>query len=183
MASLGDHRTTPASVIDVVREFREIGVDPAWNPSAVHRPRVVYDGGRLGDGLRESWATRPGECVWVNGTWSALVPWARSAVGEHIRHGAEILFWGPVYPETDWAKLLYPQASAVCLWSKRVHHPLPPGVEAEVNARRAEEGKSPLGKGSMWPTQLIYLGGAVDEFARHFEPHGTVMFLERGRAT
>lgn len=175
MPNPGDHRCTPKSVIDVVRAFREIGCDPCWNPGAVFRPRVVYDGNGLGSGLEQPWATTCGECVWVNGPWSNLVPWADKSVREFMQ-GAEVLFWGAVYPETAWSKRLYSRASAVCLWGKRVHHPFPPDIEAEINAKRAAEGKPPMGKGSQWPNQLIYLGEDVARFREHFSQHGTVMF-------
>lgn len=175
-----DHRCTPLRVITAVQAWKPIDVDPCWNPGAVVRPPVRYDGNGLGDGLTASWAARPGKCVWVNGPWSDLVPWARSAVGEHIRHGSEILFWAPCYPETEWARLLYRHAAAVCFWRRRVHHPLDPAIEAEINAERAQEGKKPLGRGSMWPTQLIYLGEQPASFRDHFDPaYGTVMFPGR----
>lgn len=160
---MSDHRCTPKGVIDVVRSFREIGCDPCWNPSAVYRPRIVYDGDELGDGRTLPWCRTHGECNWVNFPWSNPLPWARKAIQEH-QQGAEVLQWGPCYPETAWSRLLYSEASAVCFWGKRVHHPLP-----------GETKKA----GSMWPTQLVYLGDDVDRFTWHFSQHGTVMHPRR----
>lgn len=150
-------RNTPESVLDPVRSFYGgvIPLDPCsnkWSRVDALRSYTVED-----DGLAQSWD----DDAFINPPWGRgdIIQWARKGVAEFHAHHRQQLFWLPCYPETRYSKLLYRHCTAVCFWGERVNHPC--------------HGK--LDSGSMWPTQLIYLGARFDEFCDVFGDHGTVM--------
>jgi hypothetical protein len=143
-------RNTPEEVLDPVRQFfgGRIPLDPCPNQWSTVNPRHECK-----DGLTEPWKWD----AFVNNPWDDSLVWAHKGLLERARHRIEELFWLPCYPETGYSRLLYGHASRVCFWGKRVDHPV--------------HGKP--GSGSMWPTQLIYLGSKVKRFEAIFSEHGT----------
>lgn len=174
----GDHRLTPELVLDAVREFMPIVGDPCHNDWALTNPLCWRHDGSCPerDGLLRPWHTSVRGCVFVNFPWSDPRPWVAKAIEEHTSGRAEhVLLWGPCYTESRWARDAYAHMSAVCFWAKRVHHPIPAPLLELVNVERAEQGKKLMGEGSMWPTQLIYLGNEPLRFAGVMHKHGSVM--------
>lgn len=167
--SAGDHRLTPEHVLDAVRDFSPIKLDPCSNEhSTVDALSEIMP---PEDGLTASWteivqkkdgmlvSAAPG-VVWVNPPWSNPLPWAEKCAREYFRNGEESLLWLPCYPETKTASVIWDCALRVCFWGKRVHHPVP------------GEGKA---GGSMWPTWMAYFGNNVPRFDWVFRRYGRVV--------
>jgi len=151
MEPMSQHRNTPEEVLVPVREFfgGQIPLDPCPNEWSTVDPAHTCV-----DGLAEPWLWG----AFVNPPWTGIVPWAQKAVAEREVGTRDILLWLPCYPETAYSRLLYSHACRVGFWKKRVDHPV--------------EGK--LSKGSMWSTQLIYLGSRRADFDRVFTQHATL---------
>lgn len=156
-------RNTPACVVDAVRSFRPIGLDPCSNATSIVRARVEYRLPRR-DGLELPWrgVLARNEIAFINPSWDNHPAW----VEKLRRERARALYWCPVYPETAWAKSLFATPDpAICFWGKRVNHPNP------ANTRK-------LGPGSMWPTMLVGCFLPPSErarFVRSFSGFGTCM--------
>lgn len=131
-----------------------IDLDPCSNAYSIVNARVAYDLSRGEDGLILPWFGT----IFVNGPWSKLGPWSYRAVSEW---GIECFFWGPVYPESKWAKHLWTVKPAVCFWGERVKHP----SRGEPSAN------------SMWPTMMVYIGERNEEFCDTFTSYGTIALI------
>lgn len=159
----GDHRCTPEYVLEVVREFAPIGLDPCSNEHST--VGAQHSMAPPDDGLAVDWATfmcisEPDSVVWVNPPWSSPKPWACKCADEWSLSGVESLLWLPCYPETATAWTIWQNATRVCFWGRRVHHPVP----GETKRNR-----------SMWPTWMAYFGDRVHRFDKVFGAHGVVV--------
>lgn len=151
-----DDRNTPEEVLEPVRRFFGlIELDPCSNEWSTVGARISYT--IDDDGLSRPWNEANG---FVNPPWSNCAPFCFKGICDHIDYGIELLYWLPCYPETGYSRALYRYASRVCFWHRRVSHPLH---------------GDPASSGSMWPTQLVYLGGRAEEFDEVFGDYGTTM--------
>lgn len=122
---------TPDDVLEAVRRFAPIGLDPCSHPlSRVHADREVRKD--LGeDGLKVSWINECplGRLVFVNppycqgiGDWTAKARYQGEA-------GAFVVGLLPAHTDTGWWHRDVVPATAVCLWRGRVSFRGPQGQD------------------------------------------------------
>lgn len=162
MSKPTDERNTPQHVLDVVREFDDIVLDPCTtlaNPTRAHQFVTKRD-----NGLRVCWsgviADSGGRGVtYWNPPYSRgqLLLWSEHALVEWERNGIESIGLVPADTSTRATQLLLERANAVAFWKKRICF--------------AGE------QGAKFANALFYLGERQGRFQRVFEPHATVLVL------
>jgi hypothetical protein len=122
----GDQRNTPLPIVELIKRFAPIGVDPCGNAGSQLGAFREYRLERGEDGLVLPWCMRgqpKGSIVPVNGPWSALLKWVEKAREEHLRYGVESVFICRPEAATEWSKLLLATASRVTELSERYEFP------------------------------------------------------------
>lgn len=163
MSKASDVRFTPEHVLDVVREFAPIGLDPCTTPENPVDAVWWYDGADEGCGLSRSWniVSDPehGGVVFANPPYSRgeLLKWARKAVDEWQQNQVESLVLVPADTSTRASQLLLAEANAVAFWRHRVCF--------------AGE------QGAKFANAFFYFGERQGRFKRVFSPHATVITL------
>ena len=157
-----DERYTPQEVLDVVREFAPIGLDPCTIASNPTRARACFT--REDDGLTRAWAPMfsPLECVFVNPPYSRglLDFWAGKVLLEcGAAPGLDIIMLTPCDLGTRWATKLCGAASMYAGWRRRISFIRPDG-SYETGAKQAS---------LFW-----YFGERASRFARVFRSHANV---------
>lgn len=175
-----DH-CTPEAVLEVVRAYAPIGLDPCANPWSTVGARVELSQHRGEDGLAASWSDvfsfsipaglsseefraafdaaldsgRHDEIVYCNPPYSAgaILPWVEKAAQE-AEDGVETLLLVPCSPETQWAQAAHAWCSAWGPWRRRI-----PFVGAGLKG------------GMKGPSALYHFGPRRYLFAHHFEEH------------
>ena len=90
-----------------------IDTDPAWSPNSHVRPRVVAVDGRKADGLAAEWVGS----VWCNPPYSDPEPWIKRCA----LHPEPALMLIKFDPSTAaWGRWIWPYASAVVVYGRRV---------------------------------------------------------------
>jgi hypothetical protein len=149
----GDHRNTSPAIVDLVRKFAPISLDPCSNATSIVRSLRSYDLTRGENGLLLPWSVpgQPARCVvLVNGTWSQLLPWAEKAHREWVDHGVESLFVSRPESATAWAKHIHAHASRLVALSTR---------QSFVGADSEHNGNDKAA------SQLAYFGERVNRLA------------------
>lgn len=115
---------TPSEVLDIVRTFAPIGLDPCSNERSTVRAPASF----LSGGLEVSWADYG--AVFVNPPYGrALREWAEKIAYEAAK-GVEIVALVPSRTDTRWFQLLAAHANVICFWKGRITfegapHPAP----------------------------------------------------------
>jgi hypothetical protein len=149
-----DHRT-PESVLEIVRAYAPIGLDPCSNPLSTVNARVSFALHNGEDGLAECWKAyldAPDDIVFVNCPYAKILPWVEKCWAESAM-GVESLLLVPCSPETKWSKLARQTCTARGAWRTRI---------AFIGAG---------GNGAKQPSALYHFGPNYYRFAHHFEPH------------
>lgn len=148
-----DQRFTPQHVLDVVREFAPIALDPCTTQNNPVRAASFYT--EAGDGLAQPWF---GLTFW-NCPYSRGQPlkWAERANGAW--RGSEVESIGLVISDTSTAAVRYllATANAVAFWNKRIC------FAGDAGAKFAN--------------LFAYYGERQGRFKRVFDAHATVLVL------
>jgi hypothetical protein len=157
-----DQRFTPDHVLDVVREFDDIVLDPCTADGARTRAWVMI--GLPSDGLAESWSGRIADScatgvTFVNPPYSRgqVLRWAAKARDEWALHQVESILLVISDTSTSATKYLLQHANAVAFWDKRI----------------CFAGD----QGAKFANAFFYFGERQGRFRRVFEPHATVLVL------
>ena len=167
-----DDWNTPPEILDPIRGFRAIALDPCANPTGV----VAAACGIMppDDGLAERWGDHaacgimpPDDglgLVFVNPPYSDVTPWIRKAAAEAAR-GVEIVMLLPADTSTRWfhGELV----------GRAAHH-----ADAILYYRRRVKFLGANGS-PKFPSLLAYWGADSARFRDHFSPHGWIVRLER----
>lgn len=153
-----DHNT-PESVLEIIRAYAPIGLDPCSNPWSTVGALHSVSKHTGGDGLETPWAPfldapELEPVVYLNPPYGAglILPWVKKASAE-AELGVETIMLVPCSPETKWAKAARDGCSAWGPWAKRI-----PFVGAG-------------GQGMKGPSAIYHFGPNRYRFAHHFEPH------------
>jgi hypothetical protein len=157
-----DVRFTPQHVLDVVREFEVIALDPCTTPQNPVGAKVFCDVDGLGvcwSGFIADWAPAHVPFAFVNPPYSRgeLLKWARKAVEEWRRNQVESICLVPADTSTRASQLLLAEANAVAFWRHRICF--------------AGE------QGAKFANALYYFGDRQGRFRRVFERWATVLVL------
>lgn len=142
---------TPDNVLDLVRAFAPIGLDPC---TTVDNPvRANYFIAPPEDGLVLSWAGLG--LVFVNPPYGRALPaWARRMADEGAR-GTEIIGLVPARPDTQWFQTYITTATALLFWRGRLKF-------------KGAKDAAPF------PSLLPYWGPRVDQFRAIFGRFGWI---------
>ncbi len=118
-----DHNT-PKCVLEVVREFDDIALDPCSNPWSTVGARVELSAHLGDDGFGVDWACVVGDeggVVFVNPPYGRghLARWVDKCAFEAAER-AEIILLVPCAPETGWAMEARRACNAWGVWGKRI---------------------------------------------------------------
>jgi len=166
-AGPNDSRCTPQSLLDVVRQFDTIALDPCSNPSSIVGAKYNLSLENGDDGLDKVWAAYTANkagIVYVNPPWSDPLPWAKKCRSEYEEFETEIIWLARVESATAWAHTIHESATAVCLWKTRLGFPLA-GETKTTNDVQA--------------SMVAYFGPRVHQFSKVFSPHGYVYTRDR----
>ena len=151
----GWSRNTPQRVINRIRSFAPIGLDPCSNQYSTVEAQVSWEGPPHDkDGLNESWAdaVASGTIVFWQPPWNHLFPWVRKAAMEWDEHEVESIGWTMHDHSTKWCQFLLSTCEAYGLWKTRENHPSG-GIKSS---------------GSKWCNTIWYYGHRAMEFQAHF---------------
>lgn len=141
---------TPEGVIDRVRAFDAIGLDPCSNAGAIVGASTEWRLERDGDSLTRDW--RGHGVVFVNPPYGPhLLRWMAKCAAS----GAEVITLTPARTDTKWWQNHAARASAICYWRGRITF-------------RGARDPAPF------PTASCYFGERVDRFVEVFKPAGLV---------
>ncbi len=156
------HWNTPAEVLDPLRAFVPISLDPCSNPSSVVAAscRVTLPV----DGLAFPWHLYGH--TFVNPPYADQPAWLAKAVAERALGAKTITVLIPASTETKtFREQVFGHADAVAFWHRR------------IGFTRADGG----GSGNSLPSALVYFGDEPERFAEHFAPYATVVTDWTGR--
>lgn len=159
-----DQRFTPEHILDVIRAFDAIGLDPCTTLDNRTGARV-FCAAPHSDGLELEWLPEHG-LVWVNHPYSVgqSAKWA-AKMHFSARRGCEVISLGAADTSTGANRFLLHNANAVAFWSKRISFIKPDGTYEQ---------------GAKFANASFYFGDRVGRFRRVFEPHATVINLQAG---
>lgn len=157
-----DDWNTPPEILDPIRAFGAIALDPCDNRASIVNAATVCV-----DGLLEDWraviGARPG-LVFVNPPYSNVTPWIRKAASEAAR-GVPVVTLLPADTSTRWfhgdlvGRAGY-HADAILYYRRRVKF---------LGANGSPK----------FPSLLAYWGADSARFRDHFSPHGWVVRIKR----
>lgn len=160
-----DQRFTPEHVLDVVRRFAPIGLDPCTvkeNPTKAAIAIYLDEAHPNSCGLKRNWSSSVsrGQLVYVNPPYSRgeLARWVDKIVYES-RWCNDIIALIPSDLGTEAGRLVAQTADAVCFVRSRLKFSTPTGE---------------LEQGAKQPSIMPYWGGNKDRFARVFAALGVV---------
>lgn len=163
-AKASDWRT-PMDLIDRIRSFAPVVLDPCASPDPVHHfARVNLTGPDLAaagsDGLSEPWVGHGG-LAYCNPPYSELRAWCEWAAVQAAFlpqfRADEILLLIPARTDTNaWHESIVGVAAAVCFVRGRLRFQGAPG-------------------GAPFPVALVYYGSRAERFRQHFDPLGWVV--------
>lgn len=153
MGKESDIRFTPQHVLDVVREFDVIALDPCTtpdNPVGAERFYTEYD-----NGLVQRWfGLTFCNCPYSRGQ---ILPWGKRAFSAWSGSAVESMLLVPADTSTLATQFLLNHANAVGFWKKRI----------------CFAGES----GAKFANAMFYFGEREGRFKRVFDPHATVLVL------
>lgn len=164
-------RFTPGYVLEVVKTFAPIGLDPCTTSD---NPALAYEFfTEQQSGLSQDWRAalaRAHEAAdfsdliaYVNPPYGRghLIAWA-NAMTHWGREGCEIIGLVPADMSTVWMRVLLGSATAIAFWHKRISFGTPEGgYEA----------------GAKFGNAFVYYGERQGRFKRVFSPHAHVLVL------
>lgn len=155
MSKDSDVRFTPQHVLDVVREFDAIALDPCTTPDNPVNASHFYT--EEDDGLVQPWGG--GLCYW-NCPYSRGQPirWATRAWDAWDVSAVESIGLMIADTSTEATQFVLNNANAVGFWKKRIR------FAGDASAKFAN--------------MVAYFGDRQGRFLRVFEPHATVLFLQ-----
>lgn len=151
----GWSRNTPERVLQKIRKFAPIGLDPCSNKHSTVDALVSWEGPPDDtDGLEASWleVLADGTIVFWQPPWNNLLPWARKAARERDENEVESIGWTNHDHSTEWCQLLLSTCDAYGLWRTRENHPSG-GLKSS---------------GSKWCNTIWYYGHRSMTFRDHF---------------
>lgn len=157
---------TPEWVLELVRQFGEITLDPATDASNPTRAKLGCTVEH--DGLKQAWATilpaTFGNVVWINPPYGrALLPWARKIAFEsHLLTQHHMFVLVPSRTETEWFGTLFDTANAVAFFRDRIKfwHPTRTGKDSPA-----------------FPNVMFYFGPSASMFEDVFREAARVVIL------
>jgi hypothetical protein len=111
-----DHNT-PLEVLELVRQFDSIGLDPCSNAQSIVGARTEWRLERGEDGLRRSWLGHG--LTFVNNPYDAGLAWSKKMFIESAL-GVEIIGLQPARTDTEWFQDYIAKANALCFWRGRI---------------------------------------------------------------
>jgi hypothetical protein len=158
----GNDRTTPLEVLEVIRAYRAIDLDPCSNPWSLVGARVELSLHRGDNGLEARWDLLAGEDGWVYlnpsygpgelARWMAKIAAEASAAPE-----LEMMAIVPLSLETRWSAIALDSCDAWGPWRSRIAWG---NGDPSVNQGGAKQ-----------PSSAWYWGPRRFRWADHFEPH------------
>lgn len=127
-SSARDSWNTPPEVLDRLRAWAPIGLDPCSNASSIVHAATEWRLERGEDGLSLPWADRG--LVFVNPPYGrALGPWLAKCTSEGVR-GVEVVALVTGRPDTRWFQAAARSCAALHFWAGRLTflgapHPAP----------------------------------------------------------
>jgi site-specific DNA-methyltransferase (adenine-specific) len=157
LSSEKDDWLTPPEVLDQVRRFAPIHLDPCTTPRNPVGADSWYALENGDDGLAHPWQARG--LVYANPPYGrGIGAWVEKAAREAMR-GAEIIALLPARTDSRWFQTwVFQQAAAICWWRGRIKF-----VGAENSAP--------------FPSALVYYGKDVGRYARVMGLVGMVSIL------
>lgn len=142
---------TPPEVLDIIRKFARIGLDPCSN----NRSKVKASAAWLSGGLEVEWGGFG--LVYVNPPYGrALGAWSEKIVAE-AKKGTEMIVLVPSRTDTRWFQRLFYECDRICFWKGRITF---------------EGAPAP----APFPSAVFYFGPRVDDFSEVFNDCGIVTF-------
>lgn len=160
MSKDSDERYTPQSVLNLVREFDVIGLDPCTTEDNPVRATRWFT--KEYDGLTHAWATPHASergVVFVNPPYSRgeLLRWSFKITTEWAQNDVESIVLVPSDTSTKSFQLLLELCSAVAFWKKRI-------------VFRGTDG-------AKFANAFFYFGDRQGRFKRLFSPYASVVVL------
>ena len=142
-----DDWETPDRVVDIVRAFAPIGLDPCTHDGNPVRANCYFT--PLHDGLEQPWVHKQGEVIFQNPPYSETQKWLLKAALESQK-GLEVISLVAARPCTRyWQRIVWPHAAAVCF------------IVGRLTFKGAENA-------APFESALIYHGKRSVSFKRHF---------------
>ena len=144
---------TPENILELVRRFDVIGLDPCCNDDATTDPiTACYEA--LCDGLSYVWEGHG--LVYVNPPYGRqIAPWLQKAARSLWTAGDHCIMLVPARTDTRWWQDAAPQADAVCFWKGRLTFQGAPAP-------------------APFPSALLYFGRHSARFRHIFRTHGWI---------
>lgn len=109
---------TPKEIIEIIRKFDDIGLDPCSNPNSIVGATTEWSLEKGISGLRRPW-TEHG-LVYCNPPYGrAIAEWSRKIV-EEAALGAEIICLLPSRTDTSWMQLMFRFCNVSLFWKGRL---------------------------------------------------------------
>ncbi len=160
------HWNTPPEILDPLRAFLPITLDPCSNPRSVVGAQVEIM--RPDDGLAIAWHLYGH--TFVNPPYIDQTPWLCKAAAEHVLFGATVTVLIPASVETGaFRDFAFGYADAIAFWNKRIRF---------LKAGAVDGG---TGSGNSLPSALVYFGPEPGRFTEHFSKCATVVHNWSGR--
>ena len=159
---------TPDGLLDVIRRYRPIRLDPCTTEQNPTKAIEFFTPGD--DGLTQDWDMGSGGLIYVNPPYGRqLSKWVGKVVSESLRrpvtgrrYGTEIIMLIPARPDTaNWQHGVFESSDAVCFIKGRLQF-------------RGAENSAPF------PSALVYFGDREKDFVSHFSCLGQTFTLEPG---
>jgi hypothetical protein len=149
--SANPNHETPDVILDLVRSFAPIKLDPCTTKSNPTGAEYIRTPQCSPDGLETAWHEFDG-LVYVNPPYGRrkgqrCLEWVNKAIEEY-QQGAEIIMLLPARTDTQWFQRLF-RFSVPILW---------------IKGRLTFKGQK---SGAPFPSALIYMGGRMGQFAWH----------------
>lgn len=118
-SSASDDWGTPQSVVDAVKRYAPIGLDPCGGPNSVVGAKRTIKPPQ--DGLAASWKVRPNEVVFVNPPFGPRGKWIPGWIEKAIGEVQETILLVAARTDTRWFHRLFAHALSICFVKGRLH--------------------------------------------------------------
>lgn len=123
MSSASDDWGTPQVIVDAVKRYAPIGLDPCGGPNSVVKAKCTIKPPQ--DGIHVKWKVLPTEIVFVNppfGPRGAWVPlWIEKAIQAQDDEGTESILLVTARTDTRWFHRLFTKGLMICFVKGRLH--------------------------------------------------------------
>jgi len=167
-----DDFNTPPPVLEAVRRYASIDLDPCWNETSLTKPLVgKLDGGALGCGLDVWWPTyiRDG-IAFVNWPYSKSPAWA-AKVASSAEERVPIIALVAARTDTRWWRSLWPHVDAEARWHGRLRFWLD-GAPATVWSKKLQKN---IPACATFASSLLGINVSQRRFRAAFEGVATVV--------